>query len=252
MRRYWHSDFDPQHLVIADDLFHHIYTVCRQDEKEHFELLIGSNKSLTVETIKKEKKKAFIKIIAEKIVPDLPKPHIILALSFPKLSTLENVIEKSVELGVKQIVPFISDFSFFKTTDCLSENKIERLNKIIVSATQQSGRGELLSLSPVLKLENALHEFNQKTNKMGLFAYEGASDTRIRDYLKEKLIEKNSTSVEEFWVFVGSEGGFSSQEVSLFSKNGLKSVSLGNQVLRVETACISLVSILKYEAELKT
>jgi len=249
MRRYWHGDFSPQNMVLSGDLFHHIYTVCHQDEKEHFELLIGNNKSLIVETVSKEKKRALIKIIAENSIPDLPKPHIVLAMSFPKLSTLESVLEKSVELGVKKIIPFISDFSFFKTTDCLSENKVERLTKIIISATQQTGRGELITLSPVVKLGDVLNEFNQKTNKLGLFAYEGKSEIKIRSYLQNEFKRENSTSVEEFWIFVGSEGGFSTQEVALFSKNGLKSVTLGNQILRVETACISLVSILKYEAE---
>lgn len=252
MRRYWHENFNLSNLVIEGELFHHIYTVCRQDQKEKFELLIGNNKSLIVETLKLEKKKAVIQILSERTIADIPKPHITLALSFPKLSTLESVIEKSVELGVKKIVPFISDFSFFKNTDCLSENKIERLEKIIISATQQCGRGELLTLSPVLSFANVLEIFNQKPNTLGLFAYEGTADLKIHDYLKEKIHSPSSTSVEEFWIFVGSEGGFSAQEVTFFRNNGLKPVTLGNQILRVETACISLVSILKYEAELKT
>ncbi len=53
--------------------------------------------------------------------------------------------------------------------------------------------------------------------------------------------------MDHLWVFVGSEGGFSLEEVELFAKEGLNPTSLGEQILRVETACLALLSVIKYE-----
>jgi 16S rRNA (uracil1498-N3)-methyltransferase len=55
---------------------------------------------------------------------------------------------------------------------------------------------------------------------------------------------------KEAWAFIGSEGGFSEREVELFQSLDLKPVTLGTQVLRVETACVATVSIIKYDFDL--
>jgi 16S rRNA (uracil1498-N3)-methyltransferase len=84
---------------------------------------------------------------------------------------------------------------------------------------------------------------NQTPSSTGLFPYEGESEQTVSSAIQKMKGE----AFENIWVFVGSEGGFSDQEVEFFKENGLKSSSLGDQVLRVETACLALVSILKYE-----
>jgi 16S rRNA (uracil1498-N3)-methyltransferase len=65
--------------------------------------------------------------------------------------------------------------------------------------------------------------------------------------LAQALRELKARHLEHLWIFVGSEGGFSLEEVDLFAQFGLNPVSMGEQILRVETACLALVSIIKYE-----
>jgi 16S rRNA (uracil1498-N3)-methyltransferase len=69
---------------------------------------------------------------------------------------MDAVIEKAVEMGVHTIQPFYSDHSFLRQEGSISENKIDRWKKIIISATQQSGRGDLLTLAPAVHLKELL------------------------------------------------------------------------------------------------
>jgi len=249
MRRYWldQNALSGNEITILGDSFHHIFDVCRQDVGSKFEVLFGDGQAHFVEVISREKKKARAQILEVRKIQPLPQPHLHLAISIPKYATFETILEKSVELGVHTLHPFFSEHSFIRKASSLPEAKLERWQKIVMSATQQTGRGELMKIENPRDLEQILKRFNQNPQNIGLFAYEGVSDTRIDRYLKPFSETMQKTSDSELWLFVGSEGGFSQTEVQKFQQVGLKSVSLGEQVLRVETACITLLSILKYE-----
>ncbi|MCB9084869.1 MAG: 16S rRNA (uracil(1498)-N(3))-methyltransferase [Bdellovibrionaceae bacterium] len=245
MRRYW---FDPtekqgERIRLAGDLYHHVIDVCRQGEGSRFELLSEGGKAYFVELVQVAKKEAWAEIVEERQIPPLEKPHIHLAVSVPRFQRMDTIVEKSVELGVFELHPFVSDFSFVRSVDSRLTGKWPRWKKIIQGATQQSGRGDLMGLGEPQKLEDLLAEFNRRTKAVGLFPYEGEAP----QHLRQALEPLKGQEAHEIWVFVGSEGGYSDREVQLFQSFGLQPVTLGSQVLRVETACLALVSILKYE-----
>lgn len=95
------------------------------------------------------------------------------------------------------------------------------------------------------EIQDLWQEFNPSEACRGLFAYEGNATAGIKSKLQS--IRAQEPNLKQFWIFVGSEGGFSQTEVELFQSKGLGSVTLGDQVLRVETACIALLAVLKYE-----
>jgi 16S rRNA (uracil1498-N3)-methyltransferase len=247
MRRYWAAPetFSGDEIQFHGDLFHHIFDVCRQQIGSHFEVLGDQDRAHLVEVTAVTKKSATAKIISTRTLPSLPKPRLVLALSLSRYPVMDAVMEKAVELGVARVQPFYSDFSFIRKKDSLPASKQERWEKIVVSATQQTGRGDLMSIAEPVALEELGLQVNQNPHRRGLFAYEGTAPLGIKSYLQS--ISPLPPSVEEFWVFVGSEGGFSSTEVQLFKNWGLEPVTLGEQVLRVETACIALLAVLKYE-----
>ncbi|MEM7646448.1 MAG: 16S rRNA (uracil(1498)-N(3))-methyltransferase [Pseudomonadota bacterium] len=242
MRRYWIPGdfFTESEAVLTGDHFHHICIVCRQGVGDRFEL-IHDGKAFFVEIIEQGKKKALAKILEERQIAELPKPLIHLALSLPKFQTLEKVLEKSVELGVHSLHPFTSNFSFAKPKAKDLEKKQQRWQRIIQGATQQTGRGDLMSLTEVTTLPVLLERFSKAQGAQGLLAFEGAGKMG----LSEALVGA-TTQADELWLFIGSEGGFSEKDLELFSNYKLLPVSLGDQVLRVETACVTLVSVLKY------
>lgn len=247
MRRYWIEGIvETQTTVeILDQDFHHIVDVCRQDVGSKFEILTSTGYALLVELTEVLRKSAVAQVISSRKMEELKKPYIHLAISVPKLATFEAVLEKSVELGVYKVWPFISDYSFFKSKKNIMNEKGARFQKIIKGATQQSARASLMGLEPVQEFDSLLDTYHNTPRSKALFAYEGAGGVSLKSTLGASM-----EHVEHIWLFVGSEGGFSLQEVEKLKNVNLFPVSLGHQVLRVETACVTLLGVIKYELNL--
>lgn len=245
MRRYFLSPEKKQDssFLLEKEDFHHICVVCRMEMGSKFEILLGDNLAYFVEITEKNKKSALASIREVRSIAELPNPKMHLCLSIPKFSTMDAVIEKAVELGASSIIPFVSDYSFVKKLGGPIKEKMPRWANIVQAATEQCGRGQLMPITDALHLSELLDQINRKANAKGLFAYEGAGDLSISQALKQY----KPLSLQEIYIFVGSEGGFSDQEIDLFRSKDLKPVSLGPQILRVETACTALLSIIKYE-----
>lgn len=248
IRRFWieKDELGEGEFSIQGELFHHLVDVCRVGEGHVFELLPGDGKAYLVRALKISKKEMVCLRISERELPPLPRPYIHLYVSIPRLPKLDDIMEKSVELGVKTLTPFISDFSFLRKASEISPNRKSRWEKIIKGATRQSGRGDLMEVGEVTSLSEILKDFNQNSDRVGLFPFEGVASHTFKEALRSMKVQKAS----EVCVFVGSEGGFSEKEVKRFQEVGMEPLTLGDQVLRVETACLALVSILKYELNL--
>lgn len=250
MRRYWFDSLiDPDQVLSLDgDLFHHVFGVCRQEVQSQFELISPDGVAHLVQVTQVGKKSAQVKCLSQRIIPPLKKPWIHLALSICRYPVMDAIIEKSVELGIKEFHPFVSEFSQVRSVKDFPMDKLFRWQKIIKMASQQSGRGDLLTVNDPIPLKNLLEMVNQKPLDLGLFAYEGTGGLPLKDFLRSKTVADQS--YDSVWLFVGSEGGFSHKEVESFRSIGLNPVTIGEQVLRVETACIAILSVLKYEFEL--
>ena len=249
MRRYFYPDLlhTEAQFTLQGELFHHIFDVCRLQVGQHFELLNSTGVAYLVRVLEVGKKTAQVVVCEERKIPSLKEPHIHLYLSFPKVSTFEAIVEKSVEMGVKSITPLLSDFSSVRTKAQFPSPKLPRWQKIILQATQQSGRGDLMLLNDVQTLNDSFKAQDQKSeDTLTIVAYEGHAALTFKEY----LTRRKSAHLKNLGVYVGSEGGFSEQEIQRFMALDLPPVTLGDQVLRVETACLTLVSSLKYEFDL--
>jgi 16S rRNA (uracil1498-N3)-methyltransferase len=256
MRRYWipADMIEADEVTLSGDVLHHIRDVCRMHKGSKFEVIVGGEqKALLVEITGETKHESFARVLEAREIAPIPFPHIHLALSIPRFPVFEAVVEKAVELGVFAIHPFFSDFSFIRKQEDTWLKKLPRFEKIVKTATQQSGRGDLMSISKPVELGEILQTFNRSAGARGLFAYEGAARLNAKEGVAK--VSKNAggesgDGLKEAWIFVGSEGGFSPAEVENFKEAGLASVTLGSQVLRVETACVALISTLKYDLDL--
>ncbi len=253
MRRYWieQKAIGQDGIRIEGDLFHHICVVCRHEVGDRFEMVTDGDRIYLVE-LKKVGKREALAIVMEspRYLGDARKPLIHLALGISRFPVMDDVVEKMVELGVTRLLPVCTERCFSKDRRVL-ENRRERWERIVLSASRQCGRGHLMEVSSPQDLSHVLTEFNQAERTRGLFAYEGQEALAIKDFLREPgpgLAQGSKT--EAIWLFVGSEGGFTDGEVSLFSKFSLSPVTMGREVLRVETACVALIGIIKYEFDL--
>lgn len=234
-------------IRLTGDVLHHVRDVCRMHVQSKFEVLTEDGRGLLVQIVSENKHESVAAVLESRTLPPLLRPYIHLVLAVPRWQVFEAVLEKSVELGVHTVHPVLSDFSFVRDGgSAIFEGKRSRFEKIVIGATQQSGRSDLLHLPKPGKLDDFLQTFNQLTGVKGLFAYEGEGVTTAAEHLP--LLK--TSQPEAIYIFVGAEGGFSIREVDLFRSIGLSPLTLGDQVLRVETACVAIVSVIKYAFDL--
>lgn len=165
-------------------------------------------------------------------------PSVDITLFFALLKGDKNelVAQKATELGVKCLVPFVS-------ANCESRPqnfKFDRLSKIITEAAQQCGRGRL----PLLSAPIDLNEMAERLDEYDIvvFPYEKEENVALKSVIEH-------SDAKSIAIIVGSEGGFTKAEADFLVQSGAKSVTLGNRILRAETASIAVVSAIMYEVD---
>lgn len=169
--------------------------------------------------------------------------------ALPKGDKLDTVIQKSVECGVCEIIPFESERCVVRVKADAEERKTERRARIAEEAAKQSGRSLLPIVRPTVSFEEMLARAAQ--SDLCLFCYEGDGTRPLGELLSEWRDalrgEKGDFSVS---LIIGSEGGFSQREVQEAKNAGMMPIGLGKRILRTETAPIFALSCLVYVAEL--
>ncbi|MEK7274455.1 MAG: RsmE family RNA methyltransferase, partial [Candidatus Desantisbacteria bacterium] len=185
-----------------------------------------------------------------------PTLQITIVQSIPKLDKVNLIVEKCTELGVSRII-------FVETSRSVKKQiNLSRLERIAVSASSQSGR-IFLPMIEEARFCDALDMVSQEgsplINVLGLMLWENAkkgigevlrpaigtitSDDRIAS----SRIPHSAFRISEIVLFVGPEGGFSQEEADEAVRKGIIPVSLGNQILRTETAGLVGLTIAAYE-----
>ncbi|AMP20641.1 hypothetical protein AZF37_05130 [endosymbiont 'TC1' of Trimyema compressum] len=181
-------------------------------------------------------------LIAEPQVLPSREPDILVTLyqGYPKGDKLELIIQKCVELGVNKIVPFLLTNSVVRIDSKKAKNKKERWQKIALAAVKQCGRNRVPTIEALKTLEDYLKNKNKENSTLVLYEKEGPKFSTLLENLKNQGIK----AVD---LIVGPEGGLTEEEVNAIQNNGGYSVSLGQRILRTETASIAAVSIVMYE-----
>ena len=172
----------------------------------------------------------------------IPTSNITLYIGFLKSEKMDFLVQKSVEIGVKRIVPFFSKNVVVKLDEKAREKRREKLQKIADEACKQCGRMDTVKVEEFLdfkKLKSALNE------EKVFFAYEASKDS-----LRNEIINLKERKLNRIGIVIGAEGGFDAKEAEELNKlENVCCVSLGDRILRAETAALNLLSILIYEME---
>ncbi len=148
----------------------------------------------------------------------------------------EYLLQKSTELGVFRVVPLEVKRNIVKWDINESNNKLERYQKIMIEAAEQSKR----SFSPKLESLIKLNQIEQYLSDINLVAYENEHKTHIRDHVRHN---------QSITIVCGPEGGFEEGEIQYLISKGFTSVSLGNRILRAETAGLYALSGIDFVCE---
>lgn len=161
----------------------------------------------------------------------LPKLSITLATAVPKGDRFRWLVEKVTELGVTRLIPLITARSIVDP----SPHKLQKLEQTVIAACKQSGRLRLMQIEAPVAFSDFMKE-NGKTHTILLADPSGQSPRQL------DLDKRFLTPLLKIVGVIGPEGGFTEEEISLAKVNGAEVVSLGANILRIETAGIVLCS----------
>jgi 16S rRNA (uracil1498-N3)-methyltransferase len=157
-----------------------------------------------------------------------------------KSDRFEYALQKGVEVGVSRFVPFISERTEVESP---SKPRLTRWRRIIREAAEQSGR----SILPQLEMSGSLNFFLKSVSGAAIIPWEQENIIGIRHVLAE-FYKNEKLRCNEVSVFIGPVGGFTPDEIHLAQQSGVIPVSLGNRILRAETAGVAAALTILYEA----
>jgi len=230
-------------IQLPKDVTHHVLHVFRHNMEKPITVTGSDNRCGIYQITEEVDGLAQAKLI-EYVATDVSSYRTILVQSLLKGEKLEWVLQKATELNVDTIYLVSTANCVAKYDDKKLQSKVSRWEKIMLEAAQQCGRNQLPTLvvgetlSQVLAIE---------ADALKLVAYENEDGHTIKSALQS--VHTNQT-ITDILICVGPEGGYQEKEINAIIESGGKSVSLGNTILRAETAAIGSLAMIQYELEL--
>ena len=229
-RRRWIADeVSSNHAALTGDHADHLIRVLRARVGQDFDIATGASIRRGRITSIADNRVEFE--LAEEISVADP-VQIILLLAVFKFDRMEWAIEKCTELGVTRIIPVVS-----RRTDshlaAASKKRVERWQRIARQASEQSRRTSPPEITDPIKLADALN----LSAALKIVLSESENQTQLRDTVNP------DTANGEIILAIGPEGGWTEDELKSFHQAAWTSASLGNTILRAETAAIAATAI---------
>jgi 16S rRNA (uracil1498-N3)-methyltransferase len=232
-RRFFVEEFAGDRAVMEDDAAHHLGRVLRAQTGQLYELSDGERVWLArIDNVGRDR-------VEFALIEELPAHqsslHVTLLLSVVKFDMFEWAIEKATELGVTTIVPLAAARSE-KALLSAAGKRAERWKKILVEASQQSRRVRVPVLGELAKPEYA---FSSLGDGLRVMLSERAGAQPLRKVFEGQRTIKATLAI-------GPEGGWTDAEFEAARSSGFLEASLGNLILRTETAVLTALASLNY------
>lgn len=219
----------------------HISKVLRLKTGQNIEIVDKTKAEYKAEIISIEKDKIEFKIIEKVQINRELSIDINLYQGIPKGQKLDTIVQKSTELGVRNI-------TLVKFKRCVAEikeekedKKLQRLNRVAYEASKQSKRVEIPSVRETCSFKNLKNELEK--NDLNIVFYEDERVSTLKDFFKTEDL----SLIKSIGIIIGPEGGITEEEIEEMKGWGVKILSLGNRILRTETAAIVSIAIVGNE-----
>lgn len=219
-------------VELPDNVVRHL-NVLRVKNTEEIVLFNGNGKSYPALPEVLEKRRASVRILREESTDNESPLNITLVQAVSAAERMDFTLQKSVELGVAEIRPVISERCVVRLSGERAEKRVARWQEIVVSACEQSGRNIVPKVLPLTTYAQALQQLPQETTKL-LMSLNRA----------QKLSDVQPQSGKVVFM-VGPEGGWTEQEEQQAFDAGFQSVTLGKRVLRTETASLAAIAAMQ-------
>lgn len=219
-------------VELPDNVVRHL-NVLRVKNTEEIVLFNGNGKAYPALPEVLEKRRASVRILREEATDNESPLKITLVQAVSAAERMDFTLQKSVELGVAEIRPVISERCVVRLSGERAEKRVARWQEIVVSACEQSGRNIVPKVLPLTTYAQALQQLSQETTKllMSLNRAQKLSDVRPQS---GKVV-----------FMVGPEGGWTEKEEQQAFDAGFQSVTLGKRVLRTETASLAAIAAMQ-------
>ncbi len=228
MQRYFSNLKQDNYLILTEEDLYHIKTVMRMKQGDNIEVVYDHK----LHICQLDNDQALIKEVDNQITDK--KVEYILCVPLLQEQKMSFVLQKATELGVDKIIPILTTRSVVKIKE-KQEHKLNRWYRICKEASEQSKRLDIPFIEKVTKIED-----------LKLSGLKIVLSTKEKDMTIKKVL-KNNLNCDKIIMVVGPEGGLTDQEEKALNELGFVSVTLGQNIMRVETVPIYLLSILNYE-----
>ena len=219
-------------VELPDNVVRHL-NVLRVKNTEEIVLFNGNGKAYPALPEVLEKRRASVRILREEATDNESPLNITLVQAVSAAERMDFTLQKSVELGVAEIRPVISERCVVRLSGERAEKRVARWQEIVVSACEQSGRNIVPKVLPLTTYAQALQQLSQETTKL-LMSLNRA----------QKLSDVQPQSGKVVFM-VGPEGGWTEKEEQQAFDAGFQSVTLGKRVLRTETASLAAIATMQ-------
>lgn len=234
MQRYFAREKTNQTFILLNDDLYHIKTVMRMKTGDKVEVVYDNAVYLCEVELSKDE--IYIHELEQLQVDNNFEPKITLILPFLKEQKMDLILQKGTELGIDEFIFIETERTIVKVEDKKEQSKIDRWSRICKEASEQSMRLDI----PSVKIERDKDKL-ENLDGLKLLCSTQEKDKTIKNLLK------NTRNYDKINIMIGPEGGFSLKEEIYFEKKGFTKVSLGSQIMRVETVPVFLASIIRYE-----
>jgi 16S rRNA (uracil1498-N3)-methyltransferase len=238
-RRRWIADeVSGTHAVLVGAHAEHLSRVLRARIGQEFDITTGDEVRRSRITAITNDRVEFE--LGDRIPTPIP-VRVTLALAIFKFDRMEWAIEKCTELGAARIIPVIAARTEAHLAVAAAK-RADRWRRIALQAAEQSRRISPPEISQPLKLKEAL----ALPGSIRILLSETESDVMLKDVLQSGRRDGDLV------LALGPEGGWTSEELKLFHNQGWLSASLGNTILRAETAAIAALAVVMSECSLRS
>lgn len=234
MQRYFANELKDNYFKLLDEDIYHIKKVMRMKESDEIEVVY--NNKLYLCCLENVKDNILIKELKELSLHVNNEPSLTLIIPFLKELKIDLILQKGTELGVDRFILIDTERSIVKVDIKKESSKLDRWSRICKEASEQSMRISI----PEVVIQREKEDL-ENLEGLKLICSTSEKNKTIKNVLK------NNENCDKINMMIGPEGGFSLKEEIYFEKKGFIKVSLGTQVMRVETVPIFLSSIIRYE-----
>lgn len=233
MQRYFAIEKKDNKFILDNKDLHHIKNVMRMKDNEKIEVVFNEQLYRCCINYKDNVTINIIDEITNENIKDKLKISIIVPIL--KEHKMDLILQKSTELGVDEIIPIVTERTLVKIND-KEDKKVERWKRICKEASEQSMRLNIPTITNVKKI-------NDLNNIEGLKIVCSTQDNcaTLKNFLQ------TNHNCDKISIVVGPEGGLSIDEEKKLNELGFISISLGSNILRVETVPLTIISMINYE-----